>query len=131
MLKHSATSIREYIRLFPKDVQPRLLQLERIIRKAAPKAGEKISYGLATFTLEGNLVHFGAYKTHVGFYPGSAGVAAFKKVLGAYKTSKGTIQFPIDQPLPAALITRIVKFRAKQNLAKARMKKAKKAVKSK
>ncbi|MBA2421832.1 MAG: DUF1801 domain-containing protein, partial [Chitinophagales bacterium] len=98
-----------------------------IIRKAAPKAEETINYAMPTFTLNGNLVHFAAYKNHIGFYPTPSGIDAFKKELSLYKGAKGSVQFPIDKPLPWALITKIVKFRVKENLEKAviKMKKEK------
>jgi uncharacterized protein YdhG (YjbR/CyaY superfamily) len=88
------------------------------IHKAAPEAAEKISYGIPTFYLNGNLVHFAAFANHIGFYPTSSGTAAFKKELGALKSSKGAVQFPKDKPLPLALVTKIVKFRVKENLNK-------------
>jgi uncharacterized protein YdhG (YjbR/CyaY superfamily) len=116
--KKSYTSINEYIKTFPKEVRQILKKLRATIRAVAPDAGEKISYGIPTFTLNGNLVHFAAYKKHVGFYPTSSGIRAFKKELSVYKTAKGTVQFPIDKPSPLALITKIVKFRVAENLKK-------------
>ncbi|HEV7714412.1 MAG TPA: DUF1801 domain-containing protein [Steroidobacteraceae bacterium] len=109
-------SIDDYIDLYPKDVQRLLEQMRRTVRLAAPKAEEKIAYGIPTLTLNGNLVHFAAFKRHIGFYPGAAGIATFKKHLSAYKSAKGSVQFPLDEPLPLALVTRITKFRVKQNL---------------
>ena len=88
------------------------------IHKVAPEATEKISYGIPTFYLNGNLVHFAAFANHIGFYPTSSGIAAFKKQLGPYKWSKGVVQFPKDKPLPLTLVTKIVKFRVKKNLNK-------------
>lgn len=118
----TAKTIDAYIALYPKPTQVLLRQMRATIRKAAPAGvGEKISYGIPTFTLNGNLVHFGGYEHHIGFYPGAAGIAIFKKEMAKYKTSKGTVQFPLDKPLPLGLITKIVKFRVKQNLAKAGM----------
>ncbi|MBP7831838.1 MAG: DUF1801 domain-containing protein [Candidatus Pacebacteria bacterium] len=114
----SYTTTTEYIASFPKDIQPLLKIIRATIKKAAPKATEKISYGIPTFELNGNLVHFGGFKTHIGFFPGPAGISAFEKDLAKYKTSKGTIQFPLDKPLPLGLITKIVKFRVKQNTEK-------------
>lgn len=111
-------NIDEYISLFPKDVQAILESLRQTIRKAAPKAEEAISYQMPTFKLNGNLVHFAAYKNHVGFYPTPSGIEAFKKELSKYKNSKGAVQFPIDEKLPLGLITKIVKFRVKEDLAK-------------
>ncbi len=109
-----------YIQSYPKDVQALLKKIRLTIKKAAPKAGQKISYGIPTFTLNGNLVHFGGFKDHVGFFPGASGVVAFKKELSAYKTSKGTIRFPFDKPIPYGLIIKIVKFRVKENTSKVR-----------
>ncbi len=114
----SYKTIDAYIDTFPGDVQERLLQIRQTIKKAAPKAEETIAYGIPTYTLNGNLVHFGGFKNHIGFFPTPSGIAAFKKELEKYKTSKGTIQFPLNKPLPSALITKIVKFRVKQNEAK-------------
>ncbi len=121
----SITTIDEYISGYPKEVQKLLNQMRKTIRKAAPKAEEAIKYGIPTFVLEGNLVHFGGAKNHIGFYPGASPINVFKKQLKEYKTSKGTIQFPLDQPLPLDLVTDIVKFRIKENLEKAALKKGK------
>ncbi|HWA34774.1 MAG TPA: DUF1801 domain-containing protein [Cyclobacteriaceae bacterium] len=118
----AAASIDEYISGFPKDVQAQLHKMRDTIHRAAPQAGEAIKYGLATFTFHGNLVHFGAFKTHIGFYPAPGGIKEFQKELAKYDGSKGTIRFPIDKPLPLALISRIVKFRVKQTLEKQKMK---------
>jgi uncharacterized protein YdhG (YjbR/CyaY superfamily) len=114
----SSHSIDEYIRTFPKDVQDKLQALRKTIRKAAPSAEETISYGIPTFDLDGHLVHFAAYKKHIGFYPTSSGVHVFKKELSIYKTSKGTVQFPVGKPLPLALVSKIVRFRVSENNAK-------------
>ena len=108
--------IDKYISGFPKDIQKLLAQIRAAIRKAAPDAEEKISYGIPAFALKGNLVHYAAYKNHIGFYPAPRGVEAFKKELANYKGGKGTVQFPIDKPLPLNLISKIVKFRVKKNL---------------
>ena len=116
--KKSFNSIDEYIMTFPKEVRGILQELRATIRAVAPDAGEKISYGIPTFTLNGNLVHFAAYKKHIGFYPASSGILAFKKELSVYKTSRGTVQFPIDKPLPLALIKKIVRFRVAENKKK-------------
>jgi uncharacterized protein YdhG (YjbR/CyaY superfamily) len=121
--KPVSKNIDEYIADFPKDVQKLLQQLRSTIKKAAPKAEEKIAYGIPTFTLNGNLVHFGAYKTHIGFYPAPSGLEAFEKELAPYVTGKGTAQFPLDKPLPLDLITQIVKFRVMKNLEKSKGKK--------
>ena len=113
--KTNFTTVDEYIRTFPPDVQRILQKLRETIAKAAPEAGEKISYQIPTFTYKGNLVHFAGYEHHIGFYPGSAAVEAFKKELSNYKTSKGTVQFPLDEPLPLPLVSKIVKFSVKKN----------------
>ena len=115
-------TIDAYIANFPKDVQQILQKMRATIKKAAPDAKETIKYGIPTFTLNGNLVHFGGYKEHIGFYPAPAGIAEFKNDLAPYVAGKGTIKFPLDQPIPFALITRIVKFRVKKNLEKAEAK---------
>lgn len=116
-------NIDEYIASFPFEIQEKLEKVRATIRKAAPKAEEAISYMIPTFRLNGNLVHFAAYKNHIGFYPGAGGIAAFKEELAGYETSKGTVQFPLDKRLPLTLITKIVKFRVAQNLEKAVAKK--------
>ncbi|EIE00988.1 iron chaperone [Leptospira licerasiae] len=109
--KNTFQSIDEYIKTFPKEVQSILQELRKVIRETAPEASEKISYQIPTFYLNGNLVHFAAYKNHIGFYPGASGIAKFKKEIDNYKNAKGSVQFPIDQPLPFDLVRKIVKFR--------------------
>ena len=104
-------SIDDYILTFPEPVQSSLKDMYATIKAAAPEATEKFSYGMPTFYLNGNLVHFAAYKTHIGFYPTPSGIAAFQDELSKYKGAKGSVQFPIDQPLPLKLISKIVKFR--------------------
>ena len=111
-------NINEYIAAFPKQVQEILEKLRATIRKAAPGAEETINYAIPTFTLNGNLVHFAAFKNHIGFYPAPSGIEAFKKELSVYEGAKGSVQFPIDKPLPLGLVTKIVKFRVKENLEK-------------
>lgn len=118
--------IDEYIASFPDDVQEKLQQIRMTIRKAAPDAEEKISYQMPTFYLKGNLVHFAAFKKHIGFYPTPTGTDRFQKELAAYKVSKGTARFPLDKPIPFDLITEIVKFRVKENLDRAAAKQQKK-----
>ena len=118
----SIETIDEYIAQFPKDVQVMLEKMRTIIHKAAPKAEEAMAYGIPTFKLNGNLVHFGGYKSHIGFYPAPSGIEAFKKELAKYEGSKGTIRFPLDKPLPATLITKVVKFRVTKNMEKAKKK---------
>lgn len=112
------TSIDEYISQAPESVRERLKEMRTLIAEAAPQATEAISYGLATFKLNGNLVHFGNFKDHIGFYPGPEAIVKFEKELTSYDLSKGTIRIPMSQPLPRELITQIVKFRVEQNLKK-------------
>lgn len=112
----------EYIAGYPKKVQQLLQKVRSTISKAAPDAKEAMKYGIPTFTLNGNLVHFGAYKEHIGFYPAPAGIAEFKQELKPYLGGKGTVKFPLDEPIPFGLITKIVKFRVKKNLEKANAK---------
>ena len=121
--KPIAKTIDEYIADHPKDVQKLLVQVRNTVKASAPGAVEKISYGIPTFTLNGNLVHFGAYKNHIGFYATPTGHEAFKKELSAYKQGKGSVQFPIDQPLPLDLISKIVQFRVIENSEKSKAKK--------
>lgn len=116
MITSKPTTIDEYIAGFPKDVQKILEQVRATIQKAAPEAKEAIKYAMPAFTLNGNLVFFAAFKNHIGFYALPSGNVAFKKELAAYKTGKGSIQFPIDKPMPLSLITKIVKYRIKENL---------------
>lgn len=113
------TTIDEYIAGYPPDVQAILQQIRQTIREAAPDAEEAISYQLPTFRLHGNLVHFGAFKSHIGFYPTPTGIEKFQKELSVYQGAKGSVRFPLDQPIPYALIKRIVKFRVKENRAQA------------
>ncbi len=105
----------EYIAQFPAELRQKLSALRKTIREAAPGAREKISYQMPAFELHGNLVYFAAFKKHIGFYPTASGIAAFKEKLSAYRYSKGAVQFPLDQPLPFALIREIVEFRAAEN----------------
>ena len=113
-------NVDEYISTYPKDVQQVLLQLRALIKKAAPGATELISYRMPAYKLNGVLVYFAAHKNHIGFYATPTGHKAFIKDLAVYKSGKGSVQFPLDNPLPDALITRIVKFRVQQNLKKAK-----------
>ncbi|MFM7430739.1 MAG: iron chaperone [Flammeovirgaceae bacterium] len=113
-----ARDIDEYILFHPESVRMQLETLRQTIRKAAPKAEEVISYQMPAFKFHGMLVYFAAYKTHIGFYPTGSGIAAFKKELAKYETSKGTVRFPIDKPLPLGLIGKMVKFRVKENFEK-------------
>lgn len=113
-------TIDEYIAGFPPNVQAILQQIRATIHQTAPDAQEAIKYGIPTFTLKGNLVHFGAYKGHIGFYPTPGGIEAFQDELAPYVVAKGTVRFPLDQPIPYDLIRRIVEARVQENLAKAR-----------
>jgi len=108
----------EYLTTFPDDTKKYLIQIRETVKKAAPAAEEFISYGMPAFRLNGVLIYFAAYKQHIGFYPMSSVIEAFRPFLNDYKCSKGTIQFPLDKPLPLDLIDKIVKFRAGENLAK-------------
>jgi len=112
------STVDAYIAAFPPKVRRLLEQVRALIRETAPRAEEKIAYRMPAYTLNGVLVYFAGYAGHIGFYPGGT-VAAFAKDLGKYKTSKGTIQLPLDKPLPVALIRKIVKARVAQNLARA------------
>jgi uncharacterized protein YdhG (YjbR/CyaY superfamily) len=112
-------NIDEYIADFPDEVQRVLNRVRKTIRKAAPEAEETISYRIPAFTLEGYLVYFAAWKNHIGFYPASAGITKFKKELSKYQVAKGSVRFPLDEPMPLDLIGRIVKFRARENLQRA------------
>ena len=112
-------NIDEYIAGFAEEVQQILQELRKTVRVAAPDAEETIKYGIPTFTLKGNLVHFGAFEKHVGFYPTPTGIEEFKDELSVYETSKGAVQFPLDKPIPFDLIGRIVKFRVQENLERA------------
>lgn len=112
-------TIDEYIAGFPPDVQAILQQVRATIRAAAPGAEEAIKYQLPTFVLKGNLVHFGAFKEHIGFYPTPTGTERFREELSAYKGAKGSVRFPLDRPIPYDLIRRIVEFRVKENLERA------------
>jgi len=113
------TTIDEYIADYPPDVRAILQKIRQTIREAAPDAEEAISYQLPTFKLHGSLVHFGAFKSHIGFYPTSAGAEQFQKELSVYQGAKGSVRFPLDQPMPYALIKRIVEYRVKENRARA------------
>ncbi len=113
--KLSFNSIDEYILQFPPEIQAILNKLRQVIHESAPDAIEKISYQMPTFYFHGNLVHFAAYKKHIGFYPAPSGIEAFSQELSEYKGSKGAVQFPIEKPLPYELICKIVKYRVAEN----------------
>jgi uncharacterized protein YdhG (YjbR/CyaY superfamily) len=118
--KDQFKTVDEYIAKFPKDVRDVLEELRRVIAEAAPEAEEAISYGMPAFKLHGrSLVFFAAWKSHVGFYPGGpSAIEAFKKELSPFKLSKGTVQFPLDKPIPFDLVKKIVKFRVEENKSK-------------
>lgn len=123
MKNNTAKDIDSYIEEFPEKVQKLLKQMRATIRKAAPQAEEAIRYAIPTFILNGNLVHFAGFKNHIGFYPAPTGIEAFKKEVAQYESGKGTLQFPLDKPLPLTLVAKIVKYRVKQNLEKSTNKK--------
>ena len=116
--KSKIETIDEYIRKFPENIQEIMQKLRKTISKSAPEAKEAISYQIPTFKLNGNLVHFAAYKNHIGFYPSPSGIEAFKNELSKYEVSKGTIKFPLNAPIPFDLIKKIVEFRVRENLSK-------------
>lgn len=117
-------NIDEYVAGFPGDVREKLNAIRATIRKAAPDAEEAIKYGIPTFVLNGNLVHFAAFKNHIGFYPTPSGIEKFHDELSRYESAKGSVQFPIDQPMPLPLIAKIVRFRVQEARAKATPKKS-------
>jgi uncharacterized protein YdhG (YjbR/CyaY superfamily) len=110
--------IDQYISGFPPEIQAILQKIRKTVQRAAPQATEAISYQMPTFRLNGNLVHFAAFKNHIGFYPTPSGTEKFQKQISSYKAAKGSIQFPLDQPIPYDLITQIVEFRVKEQLKK-------------
>jgi uncharacterized protein YdhG (YjbR/CyaY superfamily) len=122
MQRHAPNNTAEYISGFPEDVQARLQQLRETIKKAAPEAEEVIAYQMPAFKQGGILVYFAAFKDHIGFFPAPSGIEAFEKEIAPYKSGKGTLRFPLDKPLPLDLVTRIVKFRVKENLDKKKKK---------
>lgn len=124
--KAGYTSIDNYISTFPEDIQVILEEIQATIQAATPDAIEKISYQMPTFYQHGNLVHFAAYKNHIGLYPTPDGITAFEDEFSIYKSAKGTAQFPLDKPMPLGLIGEIVKFRVAENLKKAQEKSKKK-----
>ena len=118
--RKQSKTIDGYISSFPKNVRDTLEELRRVIRELAPEAEETIDYGIPTFKLNGNLVHFAAFKNHIGFYPTPSAIEAFKKELAPYNQAKGSVQFPLDKPIPFDVVKEIVKFRVKENQAKKR-----------
>lgn len=119
-------NVDSYIAQFPEHTRDLLTQMRVLIKKAAPKSEEVISYKMPAYKLDGMLVYFAGYAKHIGFYPTGSGIANFKKELSAYKGAKGSVQFPLDKPLPMTLISKIVKFRVQENKNKAKLKLAKK-----
>lgn len=117
-MKQECKTIDEYIAIFPHDVQEKLHKIRNIIREEAPDAQEKISYQMPTFFLNGNLVHFAAYTAHIGLYPAPSGITAFEEEISHYKYAKGSVQFPLDKPIPFELIRKIVSFRVKEQREK-------------
>lgn len=122
MRPHSAVTVDDYIQQSPEAARKKLTDLRVLIRKLVPEAEEKISYGMPCFYLNGNLVYFAAHAAHIGLYPTPSGITAFRKELAGYECSKGAIQFPMEKALPVGLISRIVRFRRSESLAKARAK---------
>jgi len=114
----------QYIASFPPEVQTLLQQLRTTIKRSAPRAQEVISYGMPAYKLDGMIAWFAGYAKHIGFYPGASGIAAFKNDLSLYKNAKGSVQFPLDKKLPLGLVSKIVKFKVKENLEKASLKKS-------
>ncbi len=118
-LRSQVKNVDEYIAQFPEKVRIVLEQIRRVIRESAPGAEETMSYGIPTFDLNGrHLVHFAAYKNHFGFYPTSSGIEAFKRELSSFRTSRGTVQFPLDKPIPFDLVKKITKYRVKENTSR-------------
>ena len=124
--KMTYKSIDDYILSFPPEVQEILKTLRKVIKESAPDAVEKMSWQMPTFVLHGNLVHFAAYKNHIGFYPAPSGIDAFKQELSEYKGAKGSVQFPLNKPLPYDLVSKIVKYRVAENIKEAEDKSIKK-----
>jgi uncharacterized protein YdhG (YjbR/CyaY superfamily) len=126
MMTDHTNDIGKYIAGFPAETRRLLEQLRAMVRKAAPEAEEVISYGMPAYKYHGIVLYFAGYNHHIGFYPTSSAIEAFKKELSVYKGAKGSVQFPLDKPLPADLIKRIVRFRVQENLEKAKNKSRKK-----
>jgi uncharacterized protein YdhG (YjbR/CyaY superfamily) len=118
-------TIDEYVETFEPEIQKTLNEIRNFIKTEVPEAAEKISYGMPTFYLNGNLVHFAAFKDHYGFFPSPSGIDAFEKELAPYRTGKGTLRFPIDKPIPWDIIKKVIQFRVKENLNKIKNKKQK------
>jgi uncharacterized protein YdhG (YjbR/CyaY superfamily) len=118
----NSQEVERFISRYPAEVQEILYKIRSIIREAAPDAQEKLNYGIPTFTLNGNLVHYSGFKDHIGFYPTPSGVEKFKKQLSKYEGAKGSVKFPLDQPIPYNLIREITEFRVKEQRAKSNKK---------
>jgi uncharacterized protein YdhG (YjbR/CyaY superfamily) len=118
-------TIDEYIESFEPEIKKTLTEIRNFIKKEIPEATEKIAYGMPTFYLNGNLVHFAAFKDHYGFFPGPSGIDAFEKELAPYRSGKGTLRFPLDKPIPWEIIKKVVQFRKKENLKKTKNNKQK------
>ena len=121
-----ANNVDDYIFTFPKEIQEKLGQLRAAIKKAAPAAVESISYGMPYYSQQGRLLYFAAFKNHIGFYPLTSAISEFKNDIAKYKHAKGSVQFPLDEKIPVGLVSRIVKFRVKENEEKAKLKSKKK-----
>jgi uncharacterized protein YdhG (YjbR/CyaY superfamily) len=130
MIKPVFKSVDDYIQIFPEKIRNRLYRIRTLIRKAAPGAEEKISYGMPAVTLNGILAYYAAHSKHIGFYPLPTAIEAFREELSEYVTTKGTVHFPHDKPLPVKLITQITKFRVAENSLKAEIRSQKKARKN-
>ena len=118
MTPSTSSEIDRYLSKFPKEIKEKLEQIRGIVKRIAPAAEEVISYKMPSFKLHGMLVWYNAHSNHIGLYPRASGVAVFSTELSSYKTSKGAIQFPLDEPLPLDLITRIIQYRVEENLKK-------------
>lgn len=112
----SYSTVNEYVSLFPKDVQEKLLVMRRAIKEAAPGAEERISYRMPAYFMNGPLVYFAAFKNHIGFYPTASGIVTYKEEFRPYKSGKGSVQFPMDEPLPIELVKRVVRFKVEENM---------------
>ena len=121
--QQNSKTVDQYISSFPPEVQNILRKIRTAVRRAAPGAEETISYRIPSYTLQGKLIYFAAFKKHIGFYPRVTGIAKFKRELSAYEGAKGSVKFPLNKPVPLALISRIVKFRVKENLTRAKTRK--------
>ncbi len=119
-MKAAPASVDDYIAAQPAQARAQLKRLRAAIRACAPGATQKISYGIPTFHLQGNLVHFAAFSSHIGFYPGASAITRFQRDLARHDTAKGTVRFALDAPLPLALVARMVRFRVRENLAATR-----------